>query len=297
MVLTVVYLRSLKPAGTPPVQPTQVAVAVPVKDLPAGTKITGDMLTTKQMQVDAVPTGAVTAKELLIGQTLADAAPAGAPIARGVLAEYAPGAGLSLSVPSGLRAVTVAVDSITGVGGFLQLGDRVDVLVTMDMGARVVTKTVLQDILVLGVGAEAQLPGNAQKTATGAAADNKPAPDNTPKPMPSVTLGVTPQQAQDLVLSVKKGTIHLALRPKSDNQLVAMPLATNTTVLGVDLSQPAPASGQGGTPASGATPATTNPGTPGTAPGAPGAVGSAAQPGRSGVEVFRGTGSREVVTP
>jgi pilus assembly protein CpaB len=245
----------------------------------------------------------VTAKELLIGQTLADIAPAGAPIARELLAEYAPGAGLSLSVPAGMRAVTVAVDSITGVGGFLQLGDKVDVLVTMDTGTRVVTKTVLQDIVVLGVGAEAQLPNAAtQKTGTAAAAENKPAADNTPKPMPSVTLAVTPEQAQDLVLSVKKGTIHLALRPKSDNQLVALPLATNTTVLGVDLTQPAPAAaaGQGGTPASGATPATTTPGTPGAAPGAPaapGVVGAAAQPGRSGVEVFRGTSSREVVTP
>src|ERR1039457_1876541 len=115
MVLTVVFLRSLKPTGVAPVQPTQAAVAVPLKDLPAGTKISADMLVNKTMSVDAVPPGSVTQKELLIGQILSDAAPAGQPIAKGLLATS--NSGLSLAVPPGLRAVTVAVARITGGGG------------------------------------------------------------------------------------------------------------------------------------------------------------------------------------
>ena len=315
IVLTAVYLRSLKPAPAQQEKPTLTPVAVPTHALTAGTKITAEMLTTKQVPPGSIPAGVVSTTETLVGQTLAEDTPAGELIPRGRLAAYATGAGLSLAVPPGLRAVTVAVDNITGVGGFLKLGDRVDVLVTFDVASRSLTKTVLQNVLVLGVGTESVVPssppssggqaapaegagGAAQPAAEGGAqpAAQPAQPANQAKPMPSVTLAVTPDQAQALVLSVKKGSVYLALRPRSDTQMVALAPSSNATILGAENIAPLPAPGNaapGGTQVARAA----NQQTPGAGvPGAPGAAAGAAS-GRPGVEVLRGTGSREVVTP
>jgi Flp pilus assembly protein CpaB len=187
----------------------------------------------------------------------------------------------------------------------------VDVLVTFDVAPRSITKTVLQNVLVLGVGAESVVPSSpsssggqatpaegsapAQPAAEGGAQPAQPAtPANQAKPMPSVTLAVTPDQAQALVLSAKKGSVYLALRPKSDTQMVALAVSSNASVLGAENVAPVPAPGYaapGGTQVARAANQQT-PGVPGT-PGAPGA----GAPGRPGIQVLRGTGSREVVTP
>ncbi|NLO74591.1 MAG: Flp pilus assembly protein CpaB [candidate division WS1 bacterium] len=309
--LTAVYLRSLEPPAAQPTQPATVAVAVPAHTLPAGTKITPEMLTTKELTPEAIPAGVVKEPETLLNKTLAQEAPAGEPIPRGYLAEYTTGAGLSFAVPPGLRAVTVAVDNITGVGGFLKLGDRVDVLVTFEAPNRVYTKTVLQNVLVLGVGGEAAVPtaapgdegaGGAQPAAAQGQAQQPGAPASQAKPMPSVTLAVTPDQAQALVLSAKKGSIYLALRPKSDTHMVALAPVTNSSVLGVDIApvQETPASpAPGGTQVARGADAVAAAGAGAGASGASTASGAAgrAAPARPGIEVLRGTGSREIVTP
>lgn len=288
--LSVVYLRSLAPE--PPVEPpvVNVMVVVPVADLVPGERITSLKLTTKEVPRDTLDPKALTKYDQLLGQTLSAPAPAGELIVRSQLAAYSLDAGLSYVLPEGMRAVTVAVDNISGVGGFLKLRDQVDVLATFDVGQQVVTRTILQDVEVIGLGLEALVPRMEEiKPAKEEGKEEEAAPQQAQK-LPSVTLAVTPQQAQVLVLSANKAKLHLALRAKGDAELVALS-STTTKQVGVELVPPeekippeATYLGPGLTPA--------GPGA-GQVPGGPGLQPLPSQPS---VEVIRGE-QRQRVTP
>jgi pilus assembly protein CpaB len=308
--LSVIYLKSLSPkAATPAV--TTVAVPVPTVALTAGTRITADKLVPKDIPHEQVGPDVITKQEDLVGQELAMDVPAGEPITKAKLAEFSSTAGLAFVVTPGMRAVTVAVDNITGVSGFLKLGDRVDVLATFETSQGAITRTILQDIEVLGLGAESMSPKPPEEPkpqgAPAPAASSDQAP---PAAKPSATLAVTPEQAQVLVLSAIKGRLLLALRSKGDARIVALPPATNTGVVGVAPTPPTPpaanpaaqtvgaesaASGRAG---AGLTPSTTVGPDQAELGGKAGATAPAAPSGppKPSVEVFKGT-TREVVTP
>jgi pilus assembly protein CpaB len=281
-------------------------VPVPLVALTAGTRITPDELTVKNLPREQVAADVLTNQTDLLGQALAVNVPAGQPISHSQLAEYSPQAGLSFVVPTGMRAVTVAVDNITGVSGFLKLGDRVDVLATFQAPQGAVTRTIMQNVEVLGLGTESMTPQPppADKPAAvgGAAAPAASSSDQAAAQAakPSATLAVTPEQAQVLVLSAEKGHLHLALRPKSDSRMVALPPATNAGVIGVPATASPPSSAGGESP----NPASQTVSAMGAAgghagvalnAGAAGAAAPAAPPPPS-VLVFKGA-QREVVTP
>jgi len=119
--------------------------------------------------------------------------------------------GLALTIPHGQRALTVAVDDISGVAGLLRPGDHVDVLVTFDHEAEKATLTslIMQNITILAVG---QSLDGAQK------GDKKV---NTQ----TVTLAVKPDQAPPLTLASENGTIRLMLRSPKDEGTVSLPSA------------------------------------------------------------------------
>ena len=126
------------------------------------------------------------------------------PVMAGRLAERGSGFGLAPMIPTGMRAVTVKVNEVIGVAGFLISGMRVDVLVTMrpsgEGGAR--TNTVLQNIVVAAAGQQIQ------PDATGKAVN-----------VPVVTLLVTPEQAEALTLAGNEGRIQLVLRNSGDQAM------------------------------------------------------------------------------
>ncbi len=296
--LMVVYLRSLAPTQpAPQPQVETVAVPVPVAALAIGTRLTSAQLTTKHILKDSLPTGAILTAEELEGQVLSADAPAGQPILRTQLVAYTPQAGLAFVVPDGMRAVTVAVDNISGVSDFLKLGDRVDVLATFEAQQQAITRTILQDIEVLGLGAESVRPqapsaeGEAPAETEGQSRSDQPPAAGV---RPSATLAVTPQQAQVLVLAANKGKLHLALRPKSDNRMVAMPPSSNQTVIGVELTAGPPPAPGAPTPPPAAPTAVAVTGERAGLTAAP--VAGPAVPRGPTVEVFRGV-NREVVTP
>lgn len=112
--------------------------------------------------------------------------------------------GLAPVIPVGMRAVTVRVNDVVGVAGFVLPGMRVDVLITGNPpGNRTtVTKTILQNVPVLSAGKTLQT-------------------DATGKPVdaPNVTLLVTPQQAELLTLAGNEGRIQLVLRNGGDQNI------------------------------------------------------------------------------
>ena len=291
-VLTFIYLRSLRTQAVPPPRVEKITIPVLLQTAPAGTTLTESMLTVKEVALESLPADVIRDSTQLLGQRLFTQVTAGTPLLRSQLAAYSSGAGLSFAVPPGLRAVTIAVDNISGVGGFLSLGDRVDVLATFEAaGSRIITRTVLQDVQVLAVGPTAAKPQPQAGPAPPKAGEAAKPPEAEPPKATSVTLAVTPTQAQLLVLSSSKGGLHLALRAKNDSAYVALPAADNVGSLGVDLGPP-PSSGAtppppaGAPPAVGTVPAASTPSGPALAPAKP----------RPTVEVIRG-GQRETVTP
>ncbi len=126
------------------------------------------------------------------------------PIVEGRLAAKGSGLGLAPTIPVGMRAVTVRVNDVGSVAGFVLPGMRVDVLVTghppsgdMDM-----TATALQNMLVLSAGTTIQPDARGQAIQS-----------------PTITLLATPEQAEKLTLAGAEGRLQLVLRNSSDQGL------------------------------------------------------------------------------
>ena len=128
--------------------------------------------------------------------------PQGNPVLFSMLAPDGTAAGLSGVLPDGKRALTVKVDEVSGVGGFIHPGDHVDVLVDLPLKetSEHFSKTILHDISVLTTGQIWQSKGD----------DNKPVLVNT------VTLELTPHESEVLNLASNQGTIRLALRNRNN---------------------------------------------------------------------------------
>jgi len=113
--------------------------------------------------------------------------------------------GVSAVVTQGMRAIAVAGDKVIGLGGFIQPGNYVDILVTVQDPQNDklhYTKTVLENIRVL---------------ATGIQVDNK---GDKPAPVDVFTVEVTPEEAERLSLAAVQGKLHFALRNVTDRNKV-----------------------------------------------------------------------------
>lgn len=131
------------------------------------------------------------------------------------LADPTTGVGLNALVPSGMRAISLPISNAAALSGFLNPGNKVDVLVTItpDSGESQ-THTLLQNIHVLAVNArmfeQADVAPEQRK--------GKRAPN---KAQPSVTLSVTPEQALACYEATRRGEIVLTLRAENDDAEVA----------------------------------------------------------------------------
>ena len=149
----------------------------------------------------AVPAEAFADPEELVNRVGMTLLGADLPVLENMLAPPGTPPGLPALIPAGYQAMTVKVDEFAGVGGFLNPGDKVDVVATFNVkrtrtgGTETVTRTILRDIKVCAVGQEVQSDEN-----------------NQPMVVRSVTLLVKPQQAQRLSLASTRGTIRLSLR-------------------------------------------------------------------------------------
>ncbi len=310
VVAGLVYLVLSQQARAPePVVPQTVSVVVATQDIPALTTITAEMVTTKTMDVGAAPAGALRNVQQAIGQLAQADIIKDQPITQANIAPRTASHGLTFVIPQGLRAVTVALDAISGVGGFIFPGDRVDVLATFKQDDVTLTKTILQNVEVLAInelttrpGATRQ-PGPTDEEAQPQQGQKGEAP--TAETVRSATLAVTPDQAEALILSAVKGTIHLVLRPREDVNIVSLPGKTDYALMGVPPPAKETEETMEGMGATGPTPMMAPVGWPAgmsqppVAPAAPsgGAAGrGAAAPAPHTVEVIRGS-EREIVTP
>jgi pilus assembly protein CpaB len=208
------YMKGRGGSATPDTVPVVVAAV----DVPRGATITAELVTTKDFPKGMAPAGAVSKLEQAIDRAVAYPMVKGEPVLDAKLISKGAGRGLAALVPKGMRAVTIQTPSVaSGLAGFVQPGNKVDVLLTVtDQGGAIdtgggSTTTLLQRVEILAVDQKMDTP-----------ADNK----LDPKDLRSVTLLVTPRQANLLDLGQNKGTLHLALRNLDDNQANDIPPVT-----------------------------------------------------------------------
>ena len=183
-------------------------IVVAAAALPVGVSIRpGDVRVVKVPKA-MVPKGSFARMEAVLGRPVISRILADEPISAERLADRGSGFGLSPIIPAGLRAVSVKVNEVVGVAGFVLPGMRVDVLVTLnppgDAEAR--TTTALQNILVLSAGE------HLQPDASGRAVN-----------VAVVTLLVSPEQAETLTLAGSEGRIQLVLRNAGDQAIEKPP--------------------------------------------------------------------------
>lgn len=179
-------------------------VVVAKLEIPHGAKIIPEQLTTVQLPHNATPVGTFDSYEKVAGRIAITRIMPNEPIIATRLAQDGSAAGLSALIPEGYRAMTVKVDDEAGIAGFLMPGTQVDVLavITPDQtqGQNPISKIVLQNIKVLASGTNLDEPKDKREAET----------------VKTVTLQVTPDQAEKLVLSSAEGRLRLALRNSTD---------------------------------------------------------------------------------
>jgi len=223
--LTYFYLSKLQPQVVPGEAAKNIQLVTPLRDITAGTIIRSEMLGTMETPADEVPVDTVRLASQVVGQAGLVDLPAGQPISS---AQVQSPTQLSYRVPEGMRAVTVAIDPVVGVAGFLEPGDRVDVIATFEIGEVMVTRTVLQNIKLLALGTTATAAKPKRPPAEGEEAEVEAAREE----QPNATLAVDPEQAQKLILSDMRGKLRLALRPKGPAVEVIRGTERKTVIIG-----------------------------------------------------------------
>lgn len=205
--LASVYVyKNLQAKGGPARDTAEVMVAA--NDLQVGAKLEERDIKVIKIPAGDLPPGAPRRKADVVGRGVIIPISKGEFILPKSLAGENAGAGLPALIPPGMRAVSVRVNEVVSVAGFVTPGTRVDVLLTGTPGAsgEQQTTTVLQNVAVLASGnrLERTSTGEAQNTAV-------------------ITLLVTPDDAQRLTLASSEGHIQLALRNPLDTKQDEVP--------------------------------------------------------------------------
>ena len=119
--------------------------------IPFGTKIEERHLKVIEMPPNSVPPGSFTLPEEIVDKVTTQPIVAGEILMKARFVEQGDGSTLAAMVSKNMRAVTVRVDDVIGVGGFLLPGNRVDVVAARKENRRAVTDTILRNVLVLAV--------------------------------------------------------------------------------------------------------------------------------------------------
>jgi pilus assembly protein CpaB len=215
--------------------PAQVDVVAARVPIPPRTIVRPEMLMMKKVPRDEAPPDAVRTLNRAVDMATTVAVEPDDILRETDLSQKSNVLGLAYDIPPSMRAVSVSVDPVSGVSGFLKPGDRVDVLATYTspQNELTVTRTVLQDIRLLAIGS--QPASTASYKGTGAAppvSGRERATEAQPEAT-TATLAVFPDQAQTLAMAVAKAKLHLVLRPPDDQAVRPMPGVTNTRVFGL----------------------------------------------------------------
>ncbi|HEY4422859.1 MAG TPA: Flp pilus assembly protein CpaB [Pyrinomonadaceae bacterium] len=182
-------------------------VVVAKVDIPVGSRIIPEQLAIAQFPADVTPVGAIgKIDENLIGRVVVTSISPKDPITETKLAPVGSLGGLSSVIPEGYRAMTVKVDDVVGVSGFIMPGTLVDIVVVIQppkgtANEEMISKIVLQNIKVLASGQNIDKPKDDREVE---------------RSVRAVTLQVTPEQAEKLALASSEGKLQLVMRNSVD---------------------------------------------------------------------------------
>ncbi len=201
------WLKQSQPVSPDENRISVVSMAVSV---PSGTILQEKHLVLKSLPLEAVPEGTLTDLEAVAGMVTKFPLIEGDFLSRQKLAPKGEGSVLASLIAPNMRAVTIRVNDVVGVAGFLLPGNRVDVLVTLNNRTGTSrnwssdTEVILSNLKVLAVDQKANQDSN------------------QPVLVRAVTLEVTLEQAEVLMSARSRGNIQLALRNPNDNVEVAV---------------------------------------------------------------------------
>jgi pilus assembly protein CpaB len=209
LVVSAIFYQISSRSGGPAEKPEETDMKDPVvavQPLSIGATIKPDDVKVVKVPVAQFPAGGISNVEEVIDRPVVSNILIDEPLHEGRLAARGSGIGLAPIIPEGMRAVSLRVNEVVGVAGFVLPGMRVDVLLTGRPPEKdgSVTVTVLQNILVLSAGQT--IEPDSQGSAINA---------------PTVTLLVTPQQAETLTLAANEGKVQLVLRNGSDQKVAS----------------------------------------------------------------------------
>ena len=232
VVVVAVVLASLASLGVYravqriPAREVEIATAhavVAARPLPMGTLLTKDDVKVVGWPARTPVAGGFTSVDQVTNRGVTTALAENEPLTDGKLAPAGSGGGLPPSIPQGMRAISVKVNEVIGVAGFVAPGANVDVVVTIRAGSEgSMSRVVVSNVQVLTVGtrSDQQSPKDGQRPAASSV----------------VTLMVTPDDAERIALASAEGQIILTLR----NPLDTLPTTTEGTRMASLMGKTAP---------------------------------------------------------
>ena len=198
---TLLLARTMNHRASPVAVP-DLMYAAPSRAIQAGEVLKPDSIEMVTWPAGRPLHGAFSKADTVIGRAVLFPLEKNQPILERDISAAGVGAGLAAKIPEGMRAIALRSDEVVGVAGFLTPGSHVDVLGTFRTAASAdpVTAIVLENAQVIAVGQRAQ-------------------PDPEGKPAPAVTvvtLLLTPEEAERVVLASSQGSVHFVLRNGGD---------------------------------------------------------------------------------
>jgi len=185
-----------------------VQVLVANADIPWGTKLTPEMMLMQEVPPGAIPEGHFTTLEAIKDRVVLVDLKRNELLLESKLAPVGAAGGVAAVTDPNKRAMSVKVDDVIGVAGFIKPADRVDVMVTIEPEAgkqgHAIAKMILENVKVLAAGTQMERKGK----------------DEEPKPVQVITVEVDVDEAEKLALASTQGKLRLALRNPLNSEKV-----------------------------------------------------------------------------
>lgn len=207
------FQHQLREARKPP-ELKEIIVAK--RTLWPGMTISPEYLDKKQYPPRFIPDEAIQVGESAIGRVPLERILVGEFIRNERLASRDAGSGLNAIVPQGMRAISLDISGGSAVSGFLNPGNYVDILVTITDGEKILnTVVLLEAVTVLAVNDRL---GNAERLSKAEQKKKKQKGGGASRSRskPSITIAVTPDQAEKVIYAEEQGRVTLTLRNDID---------------------------------------------------------------------------------
>ncbi len=202
------------PQQTAPVAMTKIVQAK--TDIKAREQIRESMLQLVEVPSSMVPEGALTEIKGLAGRPVRVAVMAGDILTDRKIYKDVKQSGFTGIIPSDRRAVSIAVNDVTGVSGFMSPGDFVDVMLISEKAdnSRISGEIIMQNVMLLAINAAADRPGDQEQQNSSEGNLREKIGMSAPAVKPvTATLAVRPEEELRLAVAAQAGQLYLALRP------------------------------------------------------------------------------------